>query len=86
MQNWLDPFRQDRAVLEWCRDNGVAYTSYSTLGGQWTHQRAPGGGGQRSNPVFTSRVLRRIADRHTELAQEAVTKATWGTAYGIPDF
>lgn len=51
VQNWFDPFHQDRATLSWCRDHGVAYTSYSTLGGQWEHQ-ALDGGGLKPNPVF----------------------------------
>lgn len=50
VQNWMDPFRQDRQVREWCRVRGVAYTSYSTLGTQW-----------RRNPVASSGVLAEIA-------------------------
>jgi alcohol dehydrogenase (NADP+) len=65
VQNWFDPFRQDRDMVAWCAARGVAYTSYSTLGGQWEHQQVEGGGGApRSNPVFDSPVLRRIADTH----------------------
>ena len=50
VQNWFDPFRQDRTVLEWATRSRVAYTSYSTLGGQWEHQEVDGG--RRANPVF----------------------------------
>ena len=48
-----------------CAANDVAYTSYSTLGGQWAHQplegSVPGLGRQSANPVFDSPVLRAIA-------------------------
>jgi methylglyoxal/glyoxal reductase len=39
VQNWQDPFHQDRETLRWCRTNKVAYTSYSTLGGQWEYKK-----------------------------------------------
>mmetsp|Transcript_50055 Transcript_50055/g.98906 ORF Transcript_50055/g.98906 Transcript_50055/m.98906 type:complete len:439 (+) Transcript_50055:8-1324(+) len=65
VQNWFDPFRQDRALTEWCRFNEVAYTSYSTLGGQWVHQQLEGSNRVgRLNPVFESPVIRAIADAH----------------------
>lgn len=34
---------QDREMVAWCAAHGVAYTSYSTLGGQWEHQQIDGG-------------------------------------------
>jgi hypothetical protein len=44
---------QDRALLAWCVRNEVAYTSYSTLGGQWVHQALEGSNRvARLNPVF----------------------------------
>jgi hypothetical protein len=57
VQNWFDPFRQDRDVLAWCKKNHIAYTSYSTLGGQWVHQQVEGGG-RRPNPIYER--LRRV--------------------------
>lgn len=63
VQNWMDPFHQDRAVWDWCRANGVLYTSYSTLGGQWEYQPTSDGKA-RANPVNESPVLRDIAQHH----------------------
>lgn len=54
VQNWMDPFHQDRQVREACRHAGVAYMSYSTLGTQWTMRSA-------HNPVTSNPVLRQIA-------------------------
>jgi diketogulonate reductase-like aldo/keto reductase len=51
VQNWFDPFHQDRDVVKWCAERGIAYVSYSILGGQWEHQDL-GGGGRKTNPVF----------------------------------
>lgn len=54
VQNWMDPFHQDRKVREACRMAGVVYMSYSTLGTQWAMRSA-------HNPVTSSPVLRQIA-------------------------
>ena len=56
VQNWMDPFHQDRAVREFCRDHGIQYMAYSSFGTQWFSRR--------ENPVLTSSVLQAIADRH----------------------
>mmetsp|Transcript_49943 Transcript_49943/g.63981 ORF Transcript_49943/g.63981 Transcript_49943/m.63981 type:complete len:400 (+) Transcript_49943:24-1223(+) len=65
VQNWFDPFHQDRDVLSWCADNNIGYTSYSTLGGQWAHQEVEGEGKRRlSNPLFENPILKDIANHH----------------------
>lgn len=35
VQNWFDPYYQDRDVRKLCADNGIAYMGYSTLGAAW---------------------------------------------------
>ena len=35
VQNWFDPFYQDRVVRQLCSDNRIAYMGYSTLGTAW---------------------------------------------------
>ena len=73
IQNWMDPFHQDREVRELCRDRGIAYMSYSTLGTQWEMRG-------RGNPVATHGVLRAIADaRHTTPFAVALA---WAVARG----
>ena len=32
VQNWFDPFHQDRKVRKFCHDHGIRYIGYSTLG------------------------------------------------------
>ncbi len=57
IQNWMDPFHQDRDVREYAKQNGIQYMAYSSFGTQW--------GGKGINPVFESEVLQRIADHHS---------------------
>jgi len=55
VQNWMDPFHQDREVRKLCKEHDIAYTSYSTLGGQWEHRK------EGRNIVAESEVIQRIA-------------------------
>lgn len=32
VQNWFDPFHQDRVVRKFCEKHGIRYIGYSTLG------------------------------------------------------
>jgi diketogulonate reductase-like aldo/keto reductase len=73
VQNWMDPFHQDRAVWDWCRANGVAYMAYSALGGQWTHQRTQDAQ-PKANPIDTSPVIKRLADKRDASTSEIVLR------------
>jgi diketogulonate reductase-like aldo/keto reductase len=57
IQNWMDPFHQDRAVRSFAKQNGIQYMAYSSFGTQWQ--------GKGFNPVFESDVLRNIADKYS---------------------
>ncbi|CAE7365483.1 xyl1 [Symbiodinium natans] len=57
IQNWMDPFHQDREVRRRCREEGIQYQAYSSLGSQWVHFRGYGS----NNPVLEHPVLREIA-------------------------
>ena len=35
VQNWFDPFHQDRVVRKFCEKHGIRYIGYSTLGKFW---------------------------------------------------
>eukprot|EP00603_Paraphysomonas_imperforata_P015742 CAMPEP_0114454962 /NCGR_PEP_ID=MMETSP0104-20121206/2852_1 /TAXON_ID=37642 ORGANISM="Paraphysomonas imperforata, Strain PA2" /NCGR_SAMPLE_ID=MMETSP0104 /ASSEMBLY_ACC=CAM_ASM_000202 /LENGTH=317 /DNA_ID=CAMNT_0001627363 /DNA_START=85 /DNA_END=1035 /DNA_ORIENTATION=- len=54
VQNFMDPFNQDREVLRLCQEHNIAYMAYSSLGNQW----------RRGNPIFKNEVLQRIAAQH----------------------
>lgn len=73
VQNWMDPFHQDREVWDWCRVNGIAFMAYSALGGQWIHQRTQDSK-PRSNPIDSSPTLRDIAEKHGSSPQEIVLR------------
>lgn len=63
IQNWMDPFHQDREVRRYCREHGIAYMAYSSFGTQWEWKLG-------RNPVFSSQKLMDIAQRHeTSIAQ-----------------
>eukprot|EP00601_Ochromonadales_sp_CCMP2298_P028526 CAMPEP_0173326894 /NCGR_PEP_ID=MMETSP1144-20121109/1311_1 /TAXON_ID=483371 /ORGANISM="non described non described, Strain CCMP2298" /LENGTH=251 /DNA_ID=CAMNT_0014271239 /DNA_START=66 /DNA_END=818 /DNA_ORIENTATION=- len=57
VQNWMDPFHQDREVREYCAQHNIQYMAYSSLGTQW-------GGRLPYNPVLSSPLLQRIAQKH----------------------
>ena len=59
VQNWMDPFHQDRDTRAYCAEHGIAFTAYSSMGTQWEMRPDVGG-----NIVMHSPVLRRIAATH----------------------
>ncbi|CAM9785058.1 unnamed protein product [Pylaiella littoralis] len=61
VQNWMDPFHQDRAVRALCSKHGIAYVAYSTLGGQWAHRPSSS---SSPNPVSADPTLEAIASAH----------------------
>ena len=66
VQNWCDPFHQDRWVRSLAERNGVVYMAYSSLGTQWLGKT----GGV--NPVLQSPELQRIAAAHSASVSEVV--------------
>jgi diketogulonate reductase-like aldo/keto reductase len=63
VQNWCDPFHQDRAVRRMAAEAGVPYMAYSSLGTQW--QRWP-------NVVLSDPTLLEIARRRRASVAEVV--------------
>ncbi len=58
IQNWMDPFRQDREVRQLAEEHGIIYMAYSSFGTQWE------GKFHGANPVFTDDILHEIANKH----------------------
>eukprot|EP00271_Cylindrocystis_brebissonii_P002160 TRINITY_DN12535_c0_g1_i3.p1 TRINITY_DN12535_c0_g1~~TRINITY_DN12535_c0_g1_i3.p1 ORF type:complete len:120 (-),score=4.77 TRINITY_DN12535_c0_g1_i3:251-610(-) len=57
--NWYsDPLRADVRVQAVCRELGLQYMGYSTLGSQWQFSSQGG-----VNPVLTHATIRSVADR-----------------------
>jgi diketogulonate reductase-like aldo/keto reductase len=63
VQNWCDPFHQDRAVRRMAAEAGVPYMAYSSLGTQW--QRWP-------NVVLSNPTLLDIARQRRASVAEVV--------------
>ncbi|XP_019630143.1 PREDICTED: uncharacterized protein LOC109474297 [Branchiostoma belcheri] len=57
VQNWFDPFYQDQATREFCRQHGIVYQGYSTLGTQWPEMIDP----SMANPILTHPEFHRIS-------------------------
>jgi len=77
IQNWMDPFHQDKRMRKFIQDNGILYQAYSSLGTQWHHQK-----GHSKNPVTNNPTLLEIARAHgADVGQVVVHWAT--TRHGI---
>jgi diketogulonate reductase-like aldo/keto reductase len=68
----MDPLHQDSEVRQWCEENGVMYTSYSTLGTQHRGDK---------NPVLTHPVIVSIAKAHK--VSPAVVVLSWALELGV---
>mmetsp|Transcript_19296 Transcript_19296/g.24884 ORF Transcript_19296/g.24884 Transcript_19296/m.24884 type:complete len:342 (-) Transcript_19296:98-1123(-) len=76
VQNWFDPFHQDKAVRAWCDHHSVLYSGYSTFGSQWFYM-----GRVDQNPVFSSPVINEIAETHQVSLTETVL--SWALQLGV---
>ena len=83
IQNWFDPFHQDRRLRERLLrhneenpDNRILYQAYSTLGTQWHHHK-----GLTENPVINNELLQSIASKHGVGVPQVVIQ--WATRSGV---
>ena len=68
IQNWMDPFHQDKKIRQRCKEKQIQYQAYSLLGTQWLHHR-----GYASNPVLNDPTLQSIAKNHgVDVAQVVI--------------
>lgn len=74
VQNWMDPFHQDKETRAFAKANGIQYMAYSSFGTQW--QGKFGG----TNPVLSNDVLQRIASKHSLTVSQVVL--AWVIAEG----
>jgi len=54
LQNWMDPFHQDKETRAFAKRHGIVYMAFSSLGIQWYNSL-------KRNPVFESEVLQAVA-------------------------
>eukprot|EP00760_Papus_ankaliazontas_P030312 PhM_4_TR4747/c0_g1_i1/m.8499 len=78
VQTWIDPLRQSRTIVDFCRKHKIAVQSYSTLGTQWMAKR-PG----HDNPVLTHRVITMIAKKHNRSAACVVLRWALQSDIGV---
>ena len=75
VQNWMDPLHQDVQVRKFCKDRGIVYMAYSSLGTQWD------GKFRGRNPVLENKTLQKISIEH-ETSVAAVV-ASWLLQEGV---
>lgn len=77
VQNWMDPFNQDKRVRDFCRLHGMTYMAYSSMGTQWEgHAQSSGG-----NPILNNPTLLGIAAAHGTSVAAVVT--SWLLQEGV---
>jgi len=67
LQNWHDPFHQDRDLIEFCIINNIQYMAYSSLGSQWMMKFG-------KNPIFNDPVLTSIAQIRSKSISQVVLR------------
>lgn len=75
IQNWMDPFHQDKEVRSICHQYNIVYMAYSSLGGQWEYFE-----NVRHNPVIVNPILQNIAAKHNTTISSVVL--SWVLAEG----
>lgn len=65
VQNWMDPFHQDRKVRAFAIHHRMDYMAYSSYGTQWNRKFD-------HNVVFNNPLLHRIADKHKSTVTQVV--------------
>ncbi|EDO44979.1 predicted protein, partial [Nematostella vectensis] len=60
VQNWFDPFHQDRKARRFCNKHGIRYIGYSTLG--------------KTNPVLQSKVFSEISSHYEYVISQVVLR------------
>ena len=82
IQNWFDPFHQDKAFRQRIRQHNeqypkrkILYQGYSTLGTQWLYK------GYKENPVLNNPTLQSIAKVHGASVPQVVIQ--WATRSGV---
>ncbi|KAL3804007.1 hypothetical protein HJC23_006398 [Cyclotella cryptica] len=87
IQNWLDPYHQDKKLRERIADinmqheekglleGKILYQAYSTLGTQWKMK------GYAENPVFDNYLLKNIAKKHGVSVPQVLIN--WATQQGV---
>ena len=65
VQNWCDPFHQDKEVRAFAKSKNIAYMAYSSFGTQWSLK-------YDENPVSNHPVLIDIAEKHNCTIYEVV--------------
>ena len=76
IQNWMDPFHQGVHIRERCKQEGILFQGYSSLGSQWVHHR-----GHETNPVLNNPILISVANKYNVSVAQIVIN--WATRHGM---
>ena len=76
IQNWMDPFHQYKGIRQRCKEEGILFQAYSSLGSQWVHHR-----GHSTNPVLTNPTLEGIANKYSVSVAQVIIN--WATRHSV---
>ena len=76
IQNWMDPLHQYKGIRQRCKEEGILFQAYSSLGSQWVHHR-----GHSTNPVLTNPTLEGIAKKYDVSVAQVIIN--WATRHGV---
>lgn len=77
VQAWFDPFHQNWALVKFCREHGIVFQAYSSLGTQWLYRSEF----NRQNPIFSDATIKAIAAAHDKTHAQIVLR--WLLQEGI---
>lgn len=75
VQNFFDPFHQERSLHAKCKEKGVVLQAYSSLGGQYFSRKD-------NRPALSHPLIKKIAARYRKSPAQVVIK--WGIQNGVP--
>lgn len=70
VQSWFDPYHQDWELVNFCREHGIVFQAYSSLGTQWAHRAET----DHKNPILTDDVLMSIAAKHGKSVPQIIIR------------
>jgi diketogulonate reductase-like aldo/keto reductase len=70
VQSWFDPYHQNWELVKYCREMGIVFQAYSSLGTQWTHRQETG----KKNPILGDETLVEIAKAHSKSVPQIVLR------------
>lgn len=70
VQSWFDPYHQPWELVQFCRDHGIIFQAYSSLGTQWSHRAET----NYRNPILSEPDLVFLAEKYSKSVPQIVLR------------